>query len=206
MRPPSPSYLSLVLSAAALLVSVAGCSIPLPQAEGDPTRFYVLSTTGAPVAPVDDGPAIYLRQVEVANYLDARPLIIRKGDNEIEFREFARWGEPIHVGIGRVLREELLARGVGRVVAGPGFRAAGMSYDLELTVRVLACEGVADGAVNFRAVWQLSEPGDREQSGPRGEYQPRDLRWDGTSEASLAGQLSRAVAGLAAEIAGALKR
>lgn len=205
MRNPSLLPATVFTSATALLL-LAGCSIPLPQAEGDPTRFYVLSTSATAAAPAEGGRAIYLRPIDLASYLDTRPMIIRRGENEIEFREFARWGEPLDVGIGRVLREELLARGAGRVLAGPTLRAGGSGYDLELTVRVLACEGAAEGRVNFRAAWQLAAPGGKAGDGMRGDFHPGDLRWDGSSEASLAAAISRAVAGLATEIAAALKQ
>ena len=49
-------------------------------------------------------------------------MIVRRGKNEIEFREFAQWGEPLDLGIGRVLREELVARGAASAVQGAGMR------------------------------------------------------------------------------------
>jgi uncharacterized lipoprotein YmbA len=191
----------------ALVSLLAGCSIPIPQAEGDPTRFYVLSTTSEPAtAPGPDAPAIHLREVEVATYLRSRPIIVRRGDHEIEFREFARWGEALELGIGRVLREELLARGAAGAVLTPGLRAPNVNYDRELRVRVLASEGSRDGAVNFRAVWELTTVGPKPESVARGDFRAANLKWDGQSEAQLVARLSEAIAGLAAEISGALKR
>ncbi len=188
------------------LLLLAGCSIPIPQAELDPTRYFVLSTTARAAAPTSSEPVVHLRRVEVATYLDARPMIVRRGENEIEFREFARWGEPLDLGIGRVLREELLARGATGAVLPPGLRTANTKYDFELTVRVLACEGARDGTVLFRAVWELFSAGAKPEPVARGDFRAADLRWDGKSEASLAAQLSQAVGGLAAEISPALKK
>jgi uncharacterized protein len=191
-----------------LALLLAACSIPIPQAEKDPTRFYVLSSTTATAQPRAGGPTLHLRQVDVASYLNARPMIIRRGEHEIEFREFARWGEALELGVGRVLREELLARGAATAVLAPGVRGAGAKYDFELTVRVLACEGAADGAVLFRAIWELNPADTALGRTPvaLGDFRPGNLRWDGRSEASLAAQLSVAVAGLADEIAKALTR
>lgn len=186
----------------------AGCSI-LPQAQTDPTRFYVLSTPAAAtfVAPTGaKAPAIHLRPVELASYIKSKPLIVRRGDNEIEFREYARWGEPLERGIGRVLRGELLARGAAGAVLATGLRSFSIDYDYELTVRVLACEGVADGAVQFRAVWELSTTGAKPTVATHGDFHADGLKWDMKSEASLASGLSQAVAGLAAEIAGGLAK
>ena len=192
-------------SAALGLLLFAGCSL-LPQAQTDPTKFYVLSrpaTTGEPAA---KGPAIYLRPVELASYIKSKPLIVRRGDNEIEFHEYARWGEPLEQGIGRLLREELLARGAASAVLAARLRAADVAYDYLLTVRVLACEGGVDGAVFFRAVWELSTANSTTPTiVAQGDYRPIDLRWDGKNETALVGQISQAVAGLAGEITAALK-
>ena len=196
---PRANSLVLLLAAAAGLLSIAGCS--LPSALPDPTRFYVLSATPPAATPLTGGVAIHLRQIEVASYLRARPLIVRRGDNEIEFREYARWGEALELGVARVLREELLARGVAGAVLAPGLRSATVPFDYELTVRVLACEGGADQSVRFRAAWELATTGAKVAVAAHGDYVAAGLRWDGKNEASLAAELSRAVTGLAGEIA-----
>ena len=208
-RPPSPisclpSPISCLLSPVVCLLLLAGCS--LPKAQPDPTRFYVLSTDAVRAAPPPNAPVLQLREVETASYLRTRPIVVRRGDNEIAFREFALWGEPLESGIARVLREELLARGaVGAVVYSPGRRAE-TNADVVLSVRILACEGGANGQVVFRAVWELSSTGPDPATLGRGDFRPADLRWDGKSEGSLAAQLSQAVAGLAQEIAAAVRK
>jgi uncharacterized protein len=190
--------------AALSLLAFAACSIPIPQAETDPTRYYLLAASATPpTPPAANAPTVHLRAIDLANYLRARPLIVRRGDNEIQFREFARWGEPLDLGLGRVLREELLARGAVSAVV---LRAGPATYTHELAVRVLACEGGADGTVIFRAVWEISTIGTQPAVVARGDYRAADLRWDAQGEGSLAAQLSVAVAGLATEISAALKK
>lgn len=186
---------------------LGGCSF-LPQAQTDPTRFYVLSALGGTqlVPAAVKAPVVHLRPVELASYIKAKPIIVRRGDNEIEFREYARWGEPLELGIGRVLREDLVARGAAGAVFASGLRATDGDYDYALVVRVLACEGGSGGAVFFRAVWELSTVGIQPKVVARGEVQPGDLRWDGKSEAALAAQLSKAVAVLAEDIAAGMAR
>lgn len=193
--------------AAVAALWLGGCSL-LPQAQSDPTRFYVLSSTvaGAAAPVAAKAPVVHLRPVELASYIKAKPIIVRRGDNEIEFREYARWGEPLELGIGRVLRENLVARGAAGAVLAAGLRATDVEYDHTLTVRVLACEGGSGGVVFFRAVWELATTGPQPKVVARGEVQPGDLRWDGKSEGALAAQLSRAVAMLADDIAGGLAR
>ena len=185
---------------------LAGCAFTQPQT--DPTRFYLLSTT-APVSATAAGaksPVVHLRPVELASYMRAKPIIVRRGGNEIEFREYARWGEPLELGIGRVLREDLMARGAAGAVLAAGLRAVDVDYDYTLTVRVLACEGGANGAVHFRAVWELSSVGTAPKPVARGEVRPTELRWDGKSDSALAAELSKAVGALAEDIAAGLAR
>jgi uncharacterized lipoprotein YmbA len=185
------------------MLALSGCA--LPKAESDPTRFYVLSTDATRSTAQPNTPVLQMRDVDLAGYLRTRPLIVRRGENEIEFREFALWGEPLDVGIARVLREELLARGVVSAVLSSSRREQG-NPDVSLSLRILACEGGANGSVAFRAVWELVGTAPKSVTLARGEFHPTDLRWDGKTEASLAAQLSQAVAGLAGEIATALAK
>ena len=195
--------LFLLLLGGLVMAGVSGCQL-LPEAQSDPTKYYVLSTEQAGAAGQTGAPIVHLRDVELASYLRGRPLVVRRGDNEIEFREFARWGEPLELGIARVLRDELVARGAASAVRGAGGRRDFAAHDHTLNVRVLACEGATNGSVVFRAVWEIATTGEKAGVKARGEFRPADLRWDGKSEASLAAKLSEAVSGLAAEIAGAM--
>jgi uncharacterized lipoprotein YmbA len=197
--------ISCLLFSVSCLLITGGCSL-WPEAKSDPTRFYVLSTSAAGATPRAGAPTVQLRPIELASYLATRPMIIRRGHNEIEFREFARWGEPLESGIGRVLREELVARGAASAVLTSGARREHPNYDYTLSVRVLSCEGSANGAVVFRAIWELSTTAAKATVVAGGDFRPGELRWDGKSEASLAAELSQAVAALAGEIAGALAK
>lgn len=189
------------------VVLLAGCNV-LPEAQLDPTRSFILSTpvVGARSSNAADAPTVHLRSVELANYLRTRSLIVRKGQNEIEFREFAQWGEGLDLGIARVLREALLASGRAGLVQLPGSRTGSDgSSNAELRIRVLSCEGNLDGGINFRAVWELSANG---AAGPvtRGDYHATGLSWDTKNEASLAAGISEAVTVLAADIAASLAK
>lgn len=189
------------------LILVAGCSIPMPQAQSDPTKYYVLSVIAPSAAPAETAkaPAVRLRPVELPSYLRGESLVVRRGSNQIEFREFARWGEPLEQGIARVLREELLARrAAASVAAGVRPSAAGDVQD-NITVRVLACEGNADGTINFAAAWEI-EPTAAHGATVHGEYHAEGLKWAPHDDATLAAALSHAVAGLAGEIAGGLAK
>ncbi len=186
-----------------LLGLVAGCSLPLPQAQSDATKFYVLSATdaGGPAADVAGRPAVRIRPIDLASYLRSRPMAVRHGPNEIEFREFARWGEPLEQGIARVLREDLLAHHAASAVQIGALRPSEFQeVPFELNIRVLAAEGDAGGAVNFEAVWQLVNTADSASVVASGDFRSTSLRWTPRHEASLAAALSRAVDELAANI------
>lgn len=180
-----------------LAVALAGCSI-LPEPKADPTRFYLLSTAATPASPAAPVVGVQFRPVEAAGYLRNPPIVVRRGEHEVEFRDLARWGEPLEQGIARVLREELRARGVS--AAGDGARE---ETPPTLGVRVLACEGTAAGAVEFRAAWELVGTGAGGKI-RRGEFRATGLRWDPRNESTLAARLSEAVAGLAEEISQAV--
>lgn len=197
--------LSLVLPLSCLLAT-GGCSL-LPKAAADPTRYYLLAATSSGGnTPAAGAPSLILRPIDLASYLKSPAILVRKGGNEIEFHDYARWGEPLDLGIGRVLREELIAGGGFGVVAGGGSRGGAAEYTHELIVRVLAGEGASDGAVNFRAVWRLARTDTPAVAVAGGDFRATDLRWDGKNESTLAAQLSRAVGGLAAEISAAVKK
>ncbi len=198
-------YLGLLVVASGFLLS--SCSL-VPQAQPDPTRFFILSVMASTPSPVRAGkaPVVHLRPVELATYIKAKPIIVRRGEHEIEFREFARWGEPLELGIGRVLREDLVGRGAAGAVLAAGVRGTEGDPDFTLVVRVLACEGGANGAVHFRAVWELATTGSAPKVVARGDVQPGDLRWDGKSEAALVAQLSKAVGALSDDVAGGIAR
>lgn len=190
----------------ALCPLFTACSL-IPDAQVDPTRFFVLSTPAANASGTNaNAAAIRVRPVELASYIRARPLIVRKNENEVEFKEYARWGEPLEQGIARVLREELLARGAASVVQISGVRASSRPFDYEVALRVLACEGTTSGEVHFRAVWELLPAGGKLAPVARGDFRPDGLKWDGKSETSLVGELSKAVAGLAGEIGAAVPK
>ena len=180
----------LLVSLLAAAAAGAGCSL-VPSPQPDPTRFFLLAAEPGEAAPARG--VVTLRPVELAAYLRQPALVVRQGDNEVKFREAARWGEPLEQGVARVLGDNLRRLGFAPSARGGEADAA------TLVVRVLAAEGTAAGGVEFRALWELTRRGAPPVGG---EFRAPGLRWDGRNEAGLAAALSAAVAGLAAEIAG----
>ena len=194
---------------ASVLGLLAACNLPLPQAQADATRYYLLSSIRsgpeAPAAAAAKRWVVGLRAIDLAAYLHQRSVAIRSQANEIAFLDFARWGEPLDQGIARVLAEDLQTSGnVARVSSAP-FRADDLR-DFEVRVRVTACEGTLDGDVRFAAAWRVTVPGVTGGAVAEGDYAAAGLRWDGHDHAQLAARLSEAVGGLSRDIAAALPK
>jgi uncharacterized lipoprotein YmbA len=193
--------------AAALGLLAAGCNLPLPPPQADPTRYFLLATTdlGAGEMPALAKPwALGVRTIAVPAYLQTRTLAIRARSNEIAFPDFARWAEPLDQGLTRVLAANLQSlRGVGRVSIQP-FRAD-EPRDWEITVSATACEGTTEGGVRFTARWRLAAPGSA-TAAASGTYEATGLKWDGHDHGQLAAKLSEAMAGLSRDLAAALPK
>jgi uncharacterized lipoprotein YmbA len=197
------------LLAAVIGLLLSGCPIAnLPQAQTDPTRYYVLNPVG-PGPQTDAGAAerrwaVGLRAVEVPSYLRAKSFAIRSTANEIKYLDFTCWGEPLDQGLARVLAADLQSlKNVARA-SSPPFRPDERK-DFEVVVRVTACEGTMDGGVQFAADWRVAAPG-APAPVAEGSYVAPGLRWDGRDYGQLAARLSEAVAGLGGEIGAALPR
>jgi uncharacterized lipoprotein YmbA len=193
----------------AVLCFLTACSLPLPQAQPDATRYFLLTSTE--IRPEATAPAavkrwvVGVRAVDLAAYLHTRSLAIRSHANEVAFLDFARWGEPLDQGIARVLAENLQSFGnVARSSTQP-FRAD-EQRDFEIGVRVTACEGTADGDVRFAAMWRITVPDGSGATVAEGSFTASGLRWDGHDHGQLAAKLSEALAGLSRDIAAALPR
>jgi uncharacterized lipoprotein YmbA len=195
------------LLAAGLWLLLSGCPLTnLPQAQSDPTRYYLLTAAG-PGSPTDAGAAehrwtVGLRTVAVPSYLRSKSFAVRSAANEIKYLDFTCWGEPLDQGIARVLAADLQSlKNVARASLPP--LRADERRDFEVMVRVTACEAATDGSVQFAADWRVAAPGGAAPVA-EGSYVAPGLRWDGRDHGQLAARLSEAVAGLSREIGAAL--
>lgn len=196
------------LLSAGLGLALAGCNF-FPKPSPDPTRHYVL--TGPKPAELNVGVKqgalkVGLRAVQVAPYLDAKSMIVRRGDNEIDYRDFARWAEPLATGINRMLVARLHAsERVGRVFPQP--YPFDVERDLDISVNVLRCEGrvLPDGSAfaSFMCSIEIVRVGDRPGGPPAGQVLVREVfeaaptPWQEGDYAALAAALSAKVSELA---------
>ena len=199
---------SFVVGIAVLFgLAVSACSV-LPQAAADPTRYYVLNGPGPNESSgriATQGVALAIRSLELPNYLrSTKSMVVRKGNNEVRYEEYARWAEPIEAGLTRALKERLAeAAGVRSVSTFPPM--GGETRQFDVRIRVLRCEGGTSGAGRpvalFAVAYEFSKP---EADGVvvlRKVFTAPEAAWDGNDFAELAQRLSDGVALLAAEIA-----
>lgn len=184
------------LFSALVLLTLAGCNI-LPEPTPDPTRFYALPETIAE-APATGGITLGLLPVAMPAYLTStRAMTVAGAANQITYRDFDRWAEPLDDGISRVLRSALTAQpGIARVVSTPFAIEDARKFDLR--IRVHHCEGLASGGIRFALSYEvLATDGTLVANGI---YRAPFGDWNGEPGA-LAGELARAVNATASAIA-----
>ena len=204
-----PRFSLSFLAGLGLLV-LTGCNV-IPPPTPDPTRYFVLTAPAVPAPATDtvrSSCRIGLRAIELAPYLRKGVLVVRQGDNEVVFDDFARWGEPLDAGIARVLRERLLAEPhITRVLTAPFPLEENRDYDVSVVVR--QCEGVRsrEGA-GVRLVAEIEIARVSNDTVPevvvRGMFTLPETAWNGKNYAALARALSEAVAALGTEIVAVL--
>lgn len=198
-----PLFLSVTLLAG---LFTTACQI-VPEAKPDPTRFFVLEDPGATIGSVGsnpDGATIGLLGIRLPVYLaDSRAMAISSASQEIEFRDFERWAEPLDQGIERVLQSALgRAPEVTRVLTLPF--GADVNRDYDVQVNVIDCEGFTSGSSqSAQFVCEYSIMDLDGELVAHGIYEATPTTWNGTP-GDLARLLSAAIVDGAAVIADAI--
>jgi hypothetical protein len=187
-----------------LLALLAACNV-VPPAQDDPTRYFVLSD---PAGQAVQGPAagavrIGLKSVRLGSYLRRKEMVVRTGDNEVEFRDFRRWAEPLDAAIGHVVRQWLLgAPEVAQVYAEPF--PADQERDFDVSIDVRRCEGSQDPSgkfsASFSATIEVSTTGASPRVVARKLFTAPAAAWDGRDFGQLASLLSADAAVLGQEV------
>jgi uncharacterized lipoprotein YmbA len=186
------------------LVLLAGCNL-VPSATDDPTRYYLLSDAGvpAPASPATGGLRIGLRAVALEGYLKHREIIVRTGPNEVNFRDYHRWAEPLDMAIAHILAARLLAGPAVAEVWTEPFPIE-QERDYDVFVQVTRFEGALAGSgrytASLSATVEVYTAGTSPRLVGRKVFVAPDQAWDGRDFDHLAGLLSADVVGLAREI------
>lgn len=202
------SPITAALLAGALALTLAGCSV-LPTPRKDPTRHYVL--TGPEPTEFNAGVAkgtlkVGVRAVQVAPYLDGKAMIVRRAGNEIDYRDYARWAEPLSSGVNRMLMARLLASGrVARVFPQP--YPFDVERDIDVAVTVLRAEGEVrpDGStvVSFLCALEVTRAHEGAGAGEvllRESFVAPAIAWTDGDYSALARGLSESVNALAERV------
>jgi uncharacterized lipoprotein YmbA len=201
MKTPALSLLGL-----AVLGLLSACNIGAP-AQDDPTRYYLLSDSAALSTTPSASPTgarIGLHAIVIEGYLKKREMVVRTGDNEVDFKDYRRWAEPLEAAVSRLLRASL-APGVANVASEPFPIDQDRDYDVAVEVR--HCEGlVAPGgdSASFAATFEIWTAGNTPRLVARKTFVAPAAAWDGSNYDRLASLLSADVSALGQEIAATL--
>jgi uncharacterized lipoprotein YmbA len=160
------------LLAIALPVMLAGC-VKLAR-ESPRLQLYVLSggpadaqspvTVGAPSAS-RGAFSVGLSRIELASYLSAPSVMMRRGANQLTISEFHRWGGDLDQSINRAVAAYLAASPRVRAVDVAPWTARAR-HDVLVQLHVTRFEGVVvdsaatDGRVHVIAGWDIIRPFD----------------------------------------------
>lgn len=206
------SVLFRFAASAFVVAGLSACNL-LPKPSPDPTRHYVLTppaATSAEPAAARGGLVVGLRAVQVAPYLDTKSMIVRRGENEILYRDYARWAEPLAAGVQRALAGRLRESGrVARLLPQP--YPFDVERDVDVAVTVLRCEGrlaPAGATAELVCAIEVLRVGDQDGGGAevllRETFAPPAIAWTEGDHAGLAAALGAHVAALADRLVAAL--
>ena len=155
----------------------------------------------ASTQPLIGRPVVEVKPVVLPDYLDVSDLMVRRSDNAVVPSVTGRWGERLSVGVTRALTLDLQQRLPGLVVT----RIAPLDRPtLRVFVDIDDFEPRADGMVVLVARWRLVGPASLVSLA--GERVSLTEPSTGSSDASMAAGMSRAVDDLAAPVAAAVQR
>ena len=98
--------------------------------------------------------SFYIEEVRLAQYLQDERLIARPEDEIIEFRENERWGEPLELGIGRVVGQNLSDL-LGTLNYGFFPQRKKFDFKNEVEITVERFERVSTNKVYIKAFWEI---------------------------------------------------
>lgn len=211
MRTPT-NVLRLLLASA--LLGAWGCGL---SRNAPAQQHYVLGGGAQPdrTAPAGEpadsgGVVIGLRPPNLAAYLEAPFIVIRRAPHRVELSEFHRWGEELERGISRAVAGHLAAGAPSwRVEMAPW--AAGVQPDYLIQIDVLHFEGVAPdepeatmGEAHLLANWEIL----RRQDGTAVSRGTTDVRepWAVGDFDALVALLDQGLAALAGAMRSELER
>ena len=132
------------------LALLAGCGVTKPS------RYYLLTPAEAQSAGAvsTPSPAVGIGPVSFPAYLDRPEIVLRTGDNELNYAVSDRWAEPLKAAFNRTIAENLsIMLPTDHTVVHPWPRSTAM--DFQVIVDVSRFDADAGGSVILTAGWEL---------------------------------------------------
>ena len=134
----------------------------IPDSNHRVPNFYLLNSSGNERNKTKTLPEIsfYVNEVRLAQYLQDNRMVNRPNDEVIEFRENERWGEPLEVGISRVVGQNLSTI-LGTLNYGffPHRKKFDLNHQIELTVDRF--EKISNNRIQVKAFWEIKHQNGR---------------------------------------------
>jgi uncharacterized lipoprotein YmbA len=194
----------LVTVAAAALGALAagGCFSPRP----DPSKFFVLAPVAAAANPTAQAgltsasmPTIGIGPIKLPEYLDRDEVVTRVGPNRLKLSDEDRWAEPLGDNFKQVIAQDLTqSLGTHSITFFPWFATTHVDYQVRIDVYRFETDSSANA--QLLAHWQVLDG-----SGKLLYANDSDLSEQAQPAEPVAAALSRAVDGLARQIASAIQ-
>ncbi len=140
------------------LIILGACVSVVPESTHVEPTNYLLTSVDSNLSSTDsdflNGMSFYVRQVELAPYLEANGLVSRTESHKVAFSNLHRWGEPLDEGIARVVAKNLSTiLGTLNYSAYPHRQKP--KCDLEIGLHLERFEKVSGAKVTLVGTWQL---------------------------------------------------
>ena len=99
--------------------------------------------------------SFYVKEVRLAQYLQDNRLVYRPLAELIEFREHERWGEPLEVGICRVVAQNL-SKLLETLDYGAYPHRKKFDTDYEIQITIDRFEKISKNEVRLKAFWEIA--------------------------------------------------
>ena len=128
-----------------------------------PDYFLLTSRVGESNNSTQSDPvSFYVKEVRLPHYLQDKRLVSRPTDDTIFFRENQRWGEPLEMGISRVLGQNLSFL-LNTFDYGVYPQRRKFEYSSEIEVTIERFEMISGNLVKVKAFWEVNKKGGRKQ-------------------------------------------
>lgn len=168
--PSISKHLFSIFSLLSLLL--CGCGLNT-EPKPDLTQFFIFTPMGesgsgnSESLQIAHTPTIGVYEVKLPAYLSSPRMVTRVSDNEIQFSEFERWGEPMEEGIARVLRDNLSDIMPGSDISWYPYLRPGR-HDYQLYLTFLSFENLTndkgESFIQMDVTWQIVPQDEKKDS------------------------------------------